>query len=94
MHQTTPEMSQGSIRMHLALLDPRRRFLLCNEANHQDEVIGKFPSEWPRDQYTYGPIRAVRHHLPHKGRARESRVEILRALLILPLNTFLDLRSK
>jgi len=34
MHQTTPEMSQGSIRMHFTLLDPRRRFLLCNEVNH------------------------------------------------------------
>jgi len=28
MHQTTPEMSSGSIMMHFTLFDPHRRFLL------------------------------------------------------------------
>ena len=66
MHQTTPEMRQGSIRMRFTLFDPCRRFLLRNGVNDRVEVIGQV-SEWPGDEYTYGPIRAVRHHLPHKG---------------------------
>ena len=50
MRQSTPELNWGCIWVNFALLDPRRRFLLCNQVDHQTTVIG---------QVLAGPLGAV-----------------------------------